>query len=127
MWGVDYLASGTARPAGYQGTPFPAYRMESTEGSGSFDIPFVDVDGLMLGVTVVQQSVCTAVEDSFDPYLPHRLVTEQGGGGFQVVAQLSQRTGATAAGAPQVSTVSRTIPRPQGIARFTAYVPSADY
>ncbi|MCS6797989.1 MAG: PilC/PilY family type IV pilus protein [Myxococcota bacterium] len=122
IWGVDYLRAET--PAGL---PLPG--LESTPGSGTFDLRYVGPlhNQIVMGVAVAQRPTCiTGLTDTSDPYFgPRFRVTGQGGGTFHLVAQLSG-TGASAAPGGSVGEFNRELPRPVAFSRTLSFTSTTE-
>ncbi len=101
LWGVDYLLG-----------PTDPGKLETTPGSGTFTRtlgPFPNQ--LIMGVAVTQRPTCFVGDVAIDPYLGQRYrVTDQGGGQFQLVAQVGG-SGALAPGAT-IAELTRDLPPP---------------
>jgi type IV pilus assembly protein PilY1 len=132
IWGVEYRSGGGTAPLGYStgvAGRYPRPRLESVEGSGTFDAHFVGpyLNTIVMGVGVTQQISCTQGTEVIDPYIGTRYrVTNSGGGAFQLVAQMSGAAGSTS-GTSSVRTFSRTLPAPVSYTRVFSWVPQADF
>jgi type IV pilus assembly protein PilY1 len=105
LWGVDYVAD--------DGAGGPADGIESVTGSGVIDATYVGpyTNQIIMGVAVTQQPTCFIGEEVIDTYIGSRFrVTDQGGGGFQLVAQVGG-DGALASGA-SLAEITRNLPAP---------------
>lgn len=110
VWGVQYLEAET------DGTQLPVGAIEEPEGTGLFVRNIGPLDNqIVMGVAVTQRPRCLTLSDATvtDPYLgsrTHQRVSDQGGGEFQLVAQVSG--GGTAAAGGSVSQFTRRLPPP---------------
>lgn len=121
IWGVDYVERGT-------GGLLPAPGLESTPGSGTLDALFTDPpleNQIVMGVAITQRPTCFLGEVELDAYLGNRYrVTQQGGGQFQLVAQVSG--GGTAGTGGTIAEISRNIPAPQSYTRVGGWAGFVD-
>ncbi len=130
IWAVDYLNEGASPPSGYSdpGAAFPQPRFERTPGTGVFDLHFQGpyTDQLVLGVGVTQRPTCIEGVNESDPYIGARYrVTNVGGGGFELSAQVSG--GSTASGGGAVATVTTPLRAPQSFTTVTGFAGRVDY
>ncbi len=105
LWGVDYVAN--------DGSGGPADGIESVAGSGVIDATYVGpyTNEIIMGVAVTQQPNCFLGISEIDTYVGNRFrVTQQGGGGFQLVAQVGG-DGALSTGA-SLAQITRSLPAP---------------
>lgn len=128
LWGVHYLldaSSGstpTVVPRSYSSPSgrFPVYGMTSAATVTTPDVHFVDAgtNQIVMGVGVTQRPTCVVGTPTFDPYLGAQRfnVDRTGGGGFELVAQVSGGGGTQST----VSTITRTLPPPSSSTRAWA-------
>ncbi len=129
IWAVSYLQNGGAPPTGYTDviTRFPLPRFEATPGTGVFDQYFMGPYGnqIVLGVGVTQRPTCTQGAFEADPYIDSRFrVTEVGGGGFELSAQVSGAARAEDSGA--VTTITMPLPAPESFTTMTGFAGRVD-
>jgi type IV pilus assembly protein PilY1 len=118
LWGVHYIDN--------DGGGGPADGIASTVG-GAIDTTFVGpfTNQIIMGVSVQQQPTCVVGDVETDPYLGDRFqVREQGGGGFQLVAQVGG-DGALATGA-SLAQITRTLPSPVPYTEILGYAGAVD-
>ncbi len=119
LWGVDYVAD--------DGAGGPADGIESTAGSGVIDATFVGpfTNQLIMGVAVTQRPSCFVGDEVIDPYLGNRFrVSEEGGGGFQLVAQVGGGGDLTVGSA--LAEITRTLPAPVPHTTLLGFAGSVD-
>jgi len=107
LWGVDYVNTET-------GTNLPEPGLESTPGSGVFDVRKLDGfdNQIIIGVSVTQRPTCFEGVEDFPSYFGGRRyrVLDSGGGQFQMVANVSGNAERTLGG--EVGRITRNMPRP---------------
>ena len=135
LWGVHFTDVGGDPPASYSRGPsgrFPAYGWESAAGvgSGTFSSHFMELGAnqIVMGVGITQRPTCVVGSTTTDPYLGSRYQAQQvGGGSFELVAQVSSTSRVTSGAAPEVATVTRTLPAPISATRISAQASQVEY
>jgi hypothetical protein len=122
LWGVEYIRSAAGTPTR---TPLPA--LEEPVGSGTmvqYIGPFANE--IIMGVGVTKRPSCFTGETIADPYFggDRYRVTDSGGGGFELVAQVSGRT--TGAATTTIPTIRRELPVPAAVSRVRSFAGSID-
>ncbi|MBW2460990.1 MAG: hypothetical protein JRH11_05045 [Deltaproteobacteria bacterium] len=119
IWGVDYLVD--------DGSGGPGPGLESTAGSGVFDLTYVGPfsNQLIMGVAVSQQPNCFSGDVIVDAYLGSRYrVSGQGGGGFDLVAQVGGDVVAGSGGS--LANITRSLPVPTSHTDVLGYTGGVD-
>ena len=119
IWGVDYIND--------DGGGGPGDGLESTAGSGLFDTTNVGpfTNQLIMGVAVSQQPNCFTGDVIIDAYLGSRYrVSGQGGGAFDLVAQVGGDVTAGTGGS--LADISRSLPSPTSHTDVLGYTGGVD-
>lgn len=135
LWGVHFANTGSTVPGGYDAGPsgrFPAFGWEAAGDAGdrSFTSHFMELgeNQIVQGVGITQRPTCVVGTADPDPYMGSRFnTTGVGGGSFELVAQVSSTARVTVGAAPEVATVSRTLPAPVAFTRLSSQASQVDF
>ena len=133
IWGVDYR-DGSATFNGTDtvysnsdGTPAPHGKLDSGTATGTITgPPYVNYvsegQQLVMGVGITQRPTCFAGATGATPSTYH--FASSAGGDYNLVAQLSGRTGVSVSGTTSVATVTQKLMPPALVAQATGYTGS---
>ncbi len=135
LWGVHFTNTGSTVPGNYTAGPsgrFPAFGWEAAGDAGdrSFTSHFMELgeNQIVQGVGITQRPTCVDGSAIADPYMGARFNTRGvGGGSFELVAQVSSTSRVTEGAAPEVATVSRTLPAPVASTRVSSQASQVDF
>jgi len=135
LWGVHFNQSGGTVPGSYAAGPsgrFPGFGWEAAGdvGNRTFSSHFMELGAnqIVQGVGITQRPTCVQGTAIADPYMGQRFSTAGvGGGSFELVAQVSSTARVTLGAAPEVATVSRTLPAPIAFTRLSSQASQVDF